>query len=142
MAGRATEEPRWRAREDMRVLAHDLQRVDGPVKVTGSARYTHDVRVPGMLWARVLLCPYPVARATLDLDAARALPNDAERALVLAPGNVTALLALLGGQHVLLAGDIENDAERVLAARDELSPARLVVAPHHGSRSSSTRPAP
>ena len=47
----------WPSRGTLSVLNHDLPRVDGPAKVTGRARYTHDVRLPGMVWARVLTCP-------------------------------------------------------------------------------------
>jgi CO/xanthine dehydrogenase Mo-binding subunit len=35
--------------------------LDGPDKVTGAARYTFDVSVPGMLHAKVLRSPYPHA---------------------------------------------------------------------------------
>ncbi|MEW6073507.1 MAG: xanthine dehydrogenase family protein molybdopterin-binding subunit [Planctomycetota bacterium] len=51
----------------------DSPRVDGPLKVTGRARYTHDVRLPGMLYGAILPCPYPKARPALDLAPARAL---------------------------------------------------------------------
>ena len=44
-----------------------------------------------------------------------------------------------GGQGLLLTGDIEAPAEQRLLARDVLSlPARILVAPHHGSNTSST----
>jgi xanthine dehydrogenase YagR molybdenum-binding subunit len=67
--------PEWGPRGEHRLLDHDLPRVDGPDKVTGRARYTHDVRLPGMLWGRVLCCPYPVAEPVLDAAAARAIPG-------------------------------------------------------------------
>lgn len=57
----------WPSRGARTVLDHDLLRVDGPLKVSGRARYTHDVRLPGMVWARVLTCPVPSAEVTLDL---------------------------------------------------------------------------
>lgn len=65
----------WPSRGSLALLNHDLPRVDGPAKVTGRARYTHDVRLPNMLFARVLLCPLPRAAVTLDLEAAKKIPG-------------------------------------------------------------------
>ena len=36
--------------------------LDGPDKVTGAARYTFDISLPGMLHAKVLRSPHPHAR--------------------------------------------------------------------------------
>jgi CO/xanthine dehydrogenase Mo-binding subunit len=46
--------------------------LDGPDKVTGAARYTYDVSLPGMLHAKVLRSPHPHARIR-SIDAAGAL---------------------------------------------------------------------
>ncbi len=43
-----------------------------------------------------------------------------------------------GGAQILLPGDIERVAEEALLARQTLSPLELLLAPHHGSRSSSS----
>lgn len=69
-------DPAWGPRKDLTLLNTDIRRVDGPEKVTGRAVYTHDVRVPGMLYARV--AKYPMARASLesvDTTAAEGLPG-------------------------------------------------------------------
>ncbi|MEX1023631.1 MAG: xanthine dehydrogenase family protein molybdopterin-binding subunit [Planctomycetota bacterium] len=69
------ESPAWKPRSETRYVNQDVPRVDGPVKVTGRARYTHDIRLPGMLIGRALLSPYPVVKVTLNLEAARAVPG-------------------------------------------------------------------
>jgi CO/xanthine dehydrogenase Mo-binding subunit len=46
-------------------------RLDGPDKVTGAARYTFDVSLPGMLHAKVLRSPHPHARIR-SIETARA----------------------------------------------------------------------
>lgn len=49
-------------------------RIDGPERVTGQARYTGDMRLPGMLYARVLRSPHPHARIRrIDTRAAERL---------------------------------------------------------------------
>lgn len=63
---RRVERPEWPARGDLRVLNTDIQRVEAPAKVSGQARYAHDVRLPGMVWARMVPCPHPAARVTVD----------------------------------------------------------------------------
>jgi CO/xanthine dehydrogenase Mo-binding subunit len=51
-------------------------RLDGPLKVTGRARYTADLHLPGMLRARFLLSPHPHARiVSIDTSAARRVPG-------------------------------------------------------------------
>jgi len=51
-------------------------RVEGAEKVTGRARYSSDVRLPGLLQARVLRSPFPHARIRrIDIARAQAMPG-------------------------------------------------------------------
>ena len=68
--------PEWGANDKHRLLNHRLTRVDGPVKVSGAARYTHDRRLPGMLYGRVVRSPHAHARVLrVDASAARRIPG-------------------------------------------------------------------
>ena len=51
-------------------------RVEGPLKVTGKARYTHDVRLPGMLYGRMIGASVPAGEIlSIDTSKAEALPG-------------------------------------------------------------------
>ncbi|HVL35924.1 MAG TPA: xanthine dehydrogenase family protein molybdopterin-binding subunit, partial [Burkholderiales bacterium] len=53
-----------------------MNRIEGPDKVSGRARYAADLRLPGQLVARVLRCPLPHARLRrLDTKRAEAMPG-------------------------------------------------------------------
>ena len=70
------EGPVWGPNDKHRLVNSRLVRVDGAPKVTGTAKYTYDVKVPGMLYARVLRSPHAHARVTaIDTAAAAALPG-------------------------------------------------------------------
>ena len=57
-------------------IAHARRRIDGPQRVTGRARYTQDIYLPGMLFVRVLRSPHPRARVRrIDTRKAEALPG-------------------------------------------------------------------
>ncbi|MBE7557502.1 xanthine dehydrogenase family protein molybdopterin-binding subunit [bacterium] len=67
-------------------------RLDGFAKVTGQAKYAHDIRLPDMLYAALLSCPHPHARVkSLDTSAAENMPG------------VKAVVAA-ADQHVRFAG--------------------------------------
>lgn len=63
----------WGDPKAMRVLNRDQTRVDGPLKVQGAARYSHDVRLPGLVYARFVTCPYPAAQIKVDPSSAMAV---------------------------------------------------------------------
>ncbi|HYN22406.1 MAG TPA: xanthine dehydrogenase family protein molybdopterin-binding subunit, partial [Thermoanaerobaculia bacterium] len=66
----------WPAAQDRKLIGKRISRLDGPAKVTGTAKYTYDLRFPGMLTARFVRCPHAHARITgLDTSAAEAMPG-------------------------------------------------------------------
>ena len=57
-------------------VGHRTPRIDALLRVTGRAEYTGDVKLPGMLYARVLRSPHPHARIRkIDTSKAAALPG-------------------------------------------------------------------
>jgi CO/xanthine dehydrogenase Mo-binding subunit len=113
-----------------------VRRIDGYEKATGYAKYTMDVQLPGMLYARFLTCPYPHAEIkSLDTSKAEALPgvravlryDDPELpAGADLGGHETSCIPVLPkvahfqGEEVgaIVAADSEEIAERALALID------------------------
>ncbi|MBI4526512.1 MAG: xanthine dehydrogenase family protein [Deltaproteobacteria bacterium] len=57
-------------------IGQNLQRVDGQEKVTGKGVYTGDLRLPGMVYGKVLRSPFPHARIRrIDASRAESLPG-------------------------------------------------------------------
>ena len=60
----------------LQTVGHVTRRIDAFERVTGQATYSRDVRLPGMLYGRVLRSPYPHARIRrIDVSQAAALPG-------------------------------------------------------------------
>jgi isoquinoline 1-oxidoreductase beta subunit len=61
---------------EFRLIGKDVMRVELPTKVNGTARYSIDVRVPGMLYGAILRAPVEdSAPERIDDAAARAVPG-------------------------------------------------------------------
>ena len=66
----------WPEPEKRSYIGKYVSRVDGPVKVTGHAKYTYDVHRPGMLFGKVLRCPYAHAKiVSIDTSGAEKMPG-------------------------------------------------------------------
>jgi xanthine dehydrogenase YagR molybdenum-binding subunit len=125
--------PGWGPNDKHTLLNHPMQRVDGPLKVTGAAHYTYDIRVPNMLYARILRCPHAHARiSSIDTTAAEKIPGVAaviqgsltERRFAGAP--VAAVAAI--------SPEIAADALRAIVVKYEVLPhavtAQTAIAPN------------
>ena len=59
-----------------KLIGQSVPRLDAPQKVTGQAIYTDDIKLPGMLYCKMLTSPLPHARIKrIDVSKARALPG-------------------------------------------------------------------
>jgi xanthine dehydrogenase YagR molybdenum-binding subunit len=66
----------WPAAEQRTLIGKRISRVDGPDKVSGRAKYTYDVHRPGMLYGKVVRCPYPHAKiVSVDISGAEKMPG-------------------------------------------------------------------
>ncbi|MFI5168724.1 MAG: xanthine dehydrogenase family protein molybdopterin-binding subunit [Vicinamibacterales bacterium] len=91
-------------------------RREGPLKVTGRARYTYDVKLPGMLYGRMIGASVPAAEIlSIDTSAAEALPG------VKAVWTTESRVVRFAGQDVAavaaVSPDVARDAARLVKVR-------------------------
>jgi xanthine dehydrogenase YagR molybdenum-binding subunit len=113
----------WPPMDKRRVMGKPLNRLDGNVKSTGSAKYNSDIHPPGLLHATLLTCPYAHAKVTsIDISAAEKLKGvTAVRAIKKAGDE----LQWAGAEVACVAAETEeiaNDAIRLIKVDYEVLP--------------------
>ena len=104
----------WDADSKLRYVGKAVPRIDGRLKVSGKAKYTYDINLPGMLWAAVLRCPHPAAKV-VSVDVAPALKE---------PGVKAAIALAKAGDTLKFAG---QDVAAVAAERPDQAHAALAT---------------
>ena len=96
----------------LRIIGKATPREDGRAKVTGAVRFTVDVKLSGMLHARILRSSLPHARVqAIDIDAAARQPG-VRAVLVIASKD--AVLRYVGAPIVAVAATTQEAAETAL----------------------------
>jgi xanthine dehydrogenase YagR molybdenum-binding subunit len=104
----------WPDAEHRALIGKRITRVDSPVKVSGQAKYTYDVHRPGMLYGRVLRCPYAHAKVvSVDTSAAEKMPGVKAVHIIQGPN---ANIHWAGDDVVAVAAIDEPTAEDALRA--------------------------
>ena len=71
-----SEPPAWPLNDELRHIGKRVRRYDALAKVTGEAKYTSDIQLPGMLYGKMLYSPHPHARiASIDTSEAERHPG-------------------------------------------------------------------
>lgn len=111
----------WDNESRLRTVKGRHPRLEAPLKVTGRARYTYDVRLPGMLWAKMVRAPIPAGKI-LRIDTAKAerLPG------VKAVWTTEAKLVRFAGQDIAavaaVSQEVADDAARLVEVQYEATP--------------------
>jgi xanthine dehydrogenase YagR molybdenum-binding subunit len=119
--------PGWGPNDKHTLLNHRMQRVDGPLKATGGAKYTYDQRLPGMLYARILRSPHAHARVTkLNTDAALKIPG--VKAIIPAPLTEVRFAGAPVAAVAATTPEIAADALRAITVEYEVLPHVVLAA--------------
>ena len=109
--------------EKATLLGTSVQRVDGPLKTSGRAKYTFDILRPGMLYGRAVRSPHAHARVvTIDLSAAMRAPGVKAVTIWKDPGGE---VMYQGDVVAAVAADTEEralDASRLVEVTYEVLP--------------------
>jgi xanthine dehydrogenase YagR molybdenum-binding subunit len=80
-------EYKWPAMNARRVMGKPVDRVDGPEKASGRAKYSTDIKRPNMLYGALLTCPHPLARVrSVDTREAEKMPGVRAVQVISGPG--------------------------------------------------------
>lgn len=117
----------WPPKEERSLIGSRVSRLDGPVKVSGRAKYTYDVVRPGMLWGKIVRSPHARARIkSIDTGPAERMAGVKAIHLMAKPGSE---VQWAGAEIVAVAAVDETtarDAARAIRVEYE-------VLPHHVS---------
>lgn len=109
--------------EKRELLGKDFERLDGPEKATGKAKYTYDINRPGMLFGAILRCPYPHAKIkAINTDKAVKVKGFKGLALIAKPDQE---MFFVGEEVLAVCADTEehcNDALRAIEVAYEQLP--------------------
>lgn len=113
--------PTWGPKNKHTILNHAIERVDGPAKVTGTAKYTHDIRLPGMLYGRILRSPYASAELK-DIDVSQAEKINGVKAIITFGPKTLKYEGDPVAAVAAITPEIAEDAIRALKATYEKTP--------------------
>jgi xanthine dehydrogenase YagR molybdenum-binding subunit len=103
----------WDLTDNLKIVGSRIPRIDGHLKTTGRAKYTCDVQLPGMLYARILRSPYPAAVVkSIDTSAAEKCPG--VRAMARVQDDLPLVLRFAGQEILAVAADTAQQAQQAL----------------------------
>jgi xanthine dehydrogenase YagR molybdenum-binding subunit len=132
---------KWPDADKRTFIGKRISRIDGPQKVSGRAKYSFDINRPGMLFGKIVRCPYAHAKIkSIDTSAAEKMPGVKAVHIVQEPGKE---LFWAGAAVVAVAAVDEptaEDAMRAIKVEYEVLP-HLVIETDPKSAGEYARPA-
>ena len=113
----------WPEAGERHLIGKRIERLDGPMKSSGHAKYSYDTHPDGMLYGKMLNCPYAHAKITsIDTSAAEKIPG-VKGVLIIQP--VGTEIQWAGDEIVVVAAENEtalDDALRAIKIEYEVLP--------------------
>ena len=71
----------WDGKDELKLIGKKIPRIDGVYKTSGRAKYTFDVKVPGMIYGKIIRSPHPAAMV-MKIDSSEAEKLAGVRAII------------------------------------------------------------
>ncbi len=105
---------KWPGAEKRKLIGKRISRVDGPLKVSGKAKYAFDYNPSGLLFGKILRSPYANAKIiSIDTSAAEKMPGVKAVKIIQGPGTA---IQWAGDEIVAVAAIDEPTAEDAVRA--------------------------
>jgi xanthine dehydrogenase YagR molybdenum-binding subunit len=115
--------PGWKRSEDNKLLGKRHTRLDGPIKVTGKAKYSYDINMPGLLYGRIFRSQ--IANGTIksiDVSAAEKMPGVKAVILTSKAGDAVRYQGQELGGICAVSSDVAEDAIRAIKVTYDKAP--------------------
>src|SRR6058998_591049 len=113
----------WPEASKRSLIGKRISRLDGPDKVSGRAKYTYDLKRPGMLYGKIVRSPHAHCKVvSIDTSAAEKMPSVKAVKVIQGPG---AEIQWAGDEIVAVAAieeDLAEDAARAVVVNYEVLP--------------------
>jgi len=97
----------WDGKDELKYIGKKIPRIDGTYKTTGRAKYTFDVKVPGMIYGKIIRSPYPAVMVT-KIDTSQAEKLAGVRAIISVPDKLPFPVRFAGQEVAAVAADTEH----------------------------------
>lgn len=105
----------WDGKDTLKYIGNEVPRVDGKAKTTGSAKYTIDIQLPGMLYAKFLRSNKPAAKIH-NIDTTRAEKMPGVKAILLVNDKFPFAVRHQGQEILAVAAETLQQAKDALNA--------------------------
>jgi len=101
----------WDGKSDLKYIGKRIPRIDGKFKTSGRAKYTFDIKLPGMLYGKIIRSKYPAALVT-RIDISRAQKAPGVRAIVNLHDELPFAVRFAGQEIIALAAETAQQADK------------------------------
>ena len=106
----------WDGSVKLKYIGGRTPRIDGIEKTTGKAKYTYDIKLPGLLQGKFLRSPYPSC-VVKSIDISKAENYPGVKAVILIQDTLPIVLRYAGQEILAVAAETTYQAEEALKFR-------------------------